>query len=107
MTTALAGITVDFIFSGLDALFPAVHFIPAANPHRTRQVTAFTLDYTAVRNILALFVVGALVYVNVRHPMRMEHGDHAAHAGAMDDEAEGMARATRPTHEDGGTGHLH
>jgi hypothetical protein len=68
------------VFSGLDRLFPAAHFIPTLNPHLLQQVTTFSFDYTAVLNILALIVVGVLVYLNKKHPMMM-HMDHSDHAG--------------------------
>jgi len=76
VTIVLTGILVDLAFSGLDLLFPSVHFIPEPNPHLVEMVTTFTFNYTAVLNILALFVIAILVYLNVKHPMNMEHGDH-------------------------------
>lgn len=76
----VTAILIDALFSGLDRLFPAVHFIPTANPHFLQQVTMFSFDYTFVLNILALLVVGVLVYLNIKHPMRMHgHGSHVEH----------------------------
>ena len=86
VTMVATGILVDLVFSGLDRLFPAVHFIPTANPHLAQQVTTFAFDYTTVLNIVALLGGAVLVYINVKHPMMMAHGgpsghgDHAAHA---------------------------
>jgi len=69
------------VFAGLDRLFPTVHFIPKANPHFLTQVTTFSFDYTAVLNILALIIIGVLIYLNVKHPMmmHMDHGEHMGH----------------------------
>ena len=78
-TMALTGMLVDLIFSGLDHLAPAVHFIPQANHHFLATVETFSFNYTAVLNILAVLVIGVLVYLNRRHPMQMEH----AHMGEM------------------------
>lgn len=79
-TMVVTAILIDALFSGLDRLFPAVHFIPTANPHFLQQVTMFSFDYTFVLNILALLVVGVLVYLNIKHPMRMHgHGSHVEH----------------------------
>ncbi|GHO68179.1 hypothetical protein KSC_070710 [Ktedonobacter sp. SOSP1-52] len=83
-TMVVTAILIDALFSGLDRLFPAVHFIPTANPHFLQQVTMFSFDYTFVLNILALLVVGVLVYLNIRHPMRMHsHGEHAEHGASF------------------------
>ncbi|MEO8953209.1 MAG: hypothetical protein ABI465_01465 [Ktedonobacteraceae bacterium] len=78
----LTAIVIDTVFSGLDQLFPAVHFIPNANPHflMHMEMSAFSFDYTAVLNILSLVVIAILVYLNVKHPMMM-HMDHSAHQG--------------------------
>lgn len=79
-TMVLTAIIIDAVFAGLDRLFPAVHFIPVANPQFLQQVTTFSFDYTAVLNILALVGVGMLVYLNKKHPMmQMDHSDHAEH----------------------------
>jgi uncharacterized membrane protein YraQ (UPF0718 family) len=89
-TMVLTAIIIDAVFSGLDRLFPAVHFIPTANPQFVQQVTTFSFDYTTVLNILAFIVIGILIYLNIKHPMMMhmghdmheghtEHADHAAH----------------------------
>ena len=87
VTMTLTGILIDLLFTGLDRLFPAAQFIPAPNPHLLQQVTIFALDYTAVLNFLALIVVAVLVYINARHPMRMDHSSHMAasddHEGQM------------------------
>lgn len=66
-----AGIIVDLVFSGLNHLFPAVHFIPAPNPHLVQTLETFSFNYTTVLNLLALGVIGFLVYLNVKHPMHM------------------------------------
>lgn len=89
VTMVLTGILIDLLFSGLDRLFPAVHFIPQPDPHLLQQVTAFSFDYTAVLNILALIVVAALVYINVKHPMSM-HMDHSGHHMDASDGHEGQ-----------------
>ncbi len=70
-TMALTAITIDVIFSGLSAVLPAAHLIPAANPHFVHRVTTFSWDYTAVLNIVSALVIAILVYLNVRHPMAM------------------------------------
>lgn len=77
-TMVLTAIIIDALFSGLDRLFPAVHFIPTVNPHFLQQVTTFSFDYTAVLNILALIVIGILIYLNKKHPMMM-HRNHSDH----------------------------
>jgi len=81
-TIVLTGILIDLLFSGLDRLFPAAHFIPTANPHLLQNVTTFSFDYTAVLNIIALIVVVVLVVINRRHPMEMhmDHMDNSGHA---------------------------
>ena len=80
-TMVLTAIIIDAVFAGLDQLFPAVHFIPRANPHFLVQVTTFSFDYTAVLNILALLIVGVIIYLNVKHPMmmHMDNSEHMAH----------------------------
>ncbi len=79
VTMVLTGILMELLFTGLDRLFPSVDFIPAANPHLVEMVTAFSLNYTAVLNILALLVVGVLIFLNVKYPMRMAHAGHTGH----------------------------
>jgi uncharacterized membrane protein YraQ (UPF0718 family) len=79
-TMVLTAILIDAVFAGLDRLFPAVHFIPTANPHLLHHVTAFSLDYTAVLNLLSFVVIAILIYLNVKHPLMM-HMHHAAHGG--------------------------
>ncbi len=76
-TMVLTAIIIDAVFSGLDHLFPAAHFISTVNPHFLQQVTTFSFDYTAVLNIAALIVIGVLVYLNKKHPMMM-HMHHQA-----------------------------
>ncbi len=76
VTMVITGILVDLLFTGLDDLFPAAHLIPTANPHLVQSVTMFSFDYTAVLNILAAIVIGLLVYVNIKHPMKMDHSGH-------------------------------
>ncbi len=89
VTMVLTGILIDLLFSGLDRLFPAVQFIPTANPHLLQHVTTFSFNYTAVLNIIALIVVIALVVINRRHPMQM-HMDHNGHEmPGMDHQADG------------------
>jgi len=79
-TIVLTGILIDLLFSGLDRLFPSAHFIPQPNPHLVPTVEHITLSYTTVLNILALILVAALVYLNLKHPMRLAHTAHTAHA---------------------------
>ena len=79
-TMVLTAILIDAVFAGLDRLFPAVHFIPTANPHLLHHVATFSFDYTAVLNLLSFVVIAILIYLNVKHPMMM-HMDHAAHGG--------------------------
>jgi len=79
VTIVITAIIIDIVFSGLDRLFPAVHFIPAANPHFIQYVTAFSFNYTAVLNILAVVWIAILIYLNVRHPMIMSHEGHMGH----------------------------
>jgi uncharacterized protein len=81
-TMVLTAIIIDAVFSGLDRLFPSVHFIPTANPHFLQQVTLFSFNYTAVLNILALIVIAIIVYLNVKHPMmmHMDHSEDEAHS---------------------------
>lgn len=89
VTMILAGIIVDLVFTGLDRLFPRVHFIPAPNHHLIQMVEHITLNYTTILNIIALLVVAALVIINRRHPMMMHtmHGDdHAAMSMGHDGE---------------------
>ena len=88
VTMVLTGILIDLLFTGLDRLFPAVQFIPAPNPHLLEHVTSFAFDYTAVLNILALLVVAALVYINIKHPMSM----HMDHSGQQMDEMDASER---------------
>lgn len=78
-TMVVTAIIIDAVFAGLDRLFPTVHFIPMANPHFLTQVTTFSFDYTAVLNILALIIVGVLIYLNVKHPMMMHMEHEMAH----------------------------
>src|SRR6266567_2860595 len=78
-TMVLTAIIIDLVFSGLDRLFPSIHFIPAANPHFIQQVTTFSFDYTTVLNIIALLGAAILVYLNRKHPMMMSHEGHGEH----------------------------
>ncbi len=89
-TMVLTAIIINAVFSGLNQLFPAAHFIPTANPHFLQQVMTFSFDYTAVLNILAVLVIAVLIYLNVKHPMRMQmgNGEHSGHAMAMMSEDE-------------------
>ncbi len=82
-TMVLTAIIIDLVFSGLDRLFPSIHFIPAANPHFIQQVTTFSFDYTTVLNIIALLGAAILVYLNRRHPMMMSHEGHGEHNMSM------------------------
>jgi uncharacterized membrane protein YraQ (UPF0718 family) len=91
VTMALTGILIDLLFSGLDRLFPAAQFIPAPNPHLLQHATTFSLDYTAVLNILALGVVAVLVYINIKHPMSMHKDHHTRPLDATDGHEEQMA----------------
>jgi len=91
-TMVVTGILVDLVFSGLDYLFPAAHFIPTANPHLLQTVTTFSFDYTAVLNILAVIVIAVLVAINLKHPMQMDHSSHDMAGMAMEgDEEQRMA----------------
>ncbi len=76
VTMIATGILVDLLFTGLDMLFPAAQFIPTANPHLVESVTTFSFNYTAVLNIAAVFVIGLLVFINLTHPMKMDHSGH-------------------------------
>jgi len=82
-TMVLTAIIIDLVFSGLDRLFPSIHFIPAVNPHFIQQVTNFSFDYTTVLNIIALLGAAILVYLNRRHPMMMSHEGHGEHNMSM------------------------
>jgi uncharacterized membrane protein YraQ (UPF0718 family) len=97
-TMVVTGVLVDLVFSGLDRLFPAVHFIPTANPHLVQQVTTFAFDYTTVLNIVALLGIAALVYINVKHPMLMEHGGPSGHAAHTMDAGQGGAELSDAHH---------
>lgn len=79
-TMVLTGTLINAVFAGLDRLFPAVHFIPTANPHILHHLATFSFDYTAVLNLLSFVVIAILIYLNVKHPMMM-HMKHAAHSG--------------------------
>ena len=79
VTIAITAIIIDIVFSGLDRLFPAVHFIPAANPHFIQYVTAFSFNYTAILNIVAVVWIAILIYLNVKPPMMMSHEGHMGH----------------------------
>jgi hypothetical protein len=83
VTMVLTGILIDLLFTGLDRLFPSVDFVPTANPHLVEMVTAFSLNYTVVLNMLALLVVGVLIFLNVKYPMQqVSHAGHdIGHAG--------------------------
>ncbi len=82
-TMVLTAIIIDLVFSGLDRLFPSIHFIPTANPHFIQQVTTFSFDYTTVLNIIALLGAAILVYLNRKHPMMMSHEGHGEHNMSM------------------------
>jgi uncharacterized membrane protein YraQ (UPF0718 family) len=84
-TMVVAGIIVDLVFTGLDHLFPAAHFIATPNHHLIAMVEHLTFNYTAILNILAIGVIIWLVMMNRRHPMLMHGamGDHGA-MGAQD-----------------------
>ena len=99
VTMVATGILVDLLFTGLDHLFPAAHFIPTANPHLVQTVTTFHFDYTAVLNILAGALVVVLVYINLKHPMTMGHSDqgtsgHEMPEHEMDHSGHGMPGQT-------------
>ncbi len=79
VTIVITAIIIDIVFSGLDRLFPAVHFIPAANPHFIQYVTAFSFNYTAILNIVAVVWIAILIYLNVKPPMMMSHEGHMGH----------------------------
>ncbi len=81
-TMVLTGIIVDLVFTGLDRLFPRVHFIPAPNHHLIQMVEHIALNYTTILNIIALLVVAGLVIINRRHPMMM-HTMHSTEHAAM------------------------
>ena len=80
-TMVFTAILIDAVFAGLDRLFPAVHFIPTANPHFLHHVATFSFDYTAVLNLLSFVVIAILIYLNVKHPMlmQMNHAEHGGH----------------------------
>lgn len=101
-TMVLTAIIIDAIFSGLNQLFPAVHFIPTPNPHFLQQVTTFSFDYTAVLNILSVLVIAVLVYLNVKHPMKMHmnHGAQDGHNMATMSENEMQEHASQSTTSD-------
>jgi uncharacterized protein len=75
-TMVLAGIIVDLVFTGLDHVFPAVHFIPQPNHHLISMVESISLNYTTILNIIALGVIAMLVIINRRHPMMHVHAGH-------------------------------
>ncbi len=91
----LTAILVDLVFNGLDRLFPAVHFILAPTRHFVQTVTTFSLNYTAVLNIVTLVAIGVLIFLNVRYPMQMlmDHSMHDHHPMAeMGGDEDGMPR---------------
>ncbi len=71
------------------------HFIPAPTRHFVQTVTTFSLNYTAVLNIVTLVAIGVLIFLNVRYPMQMlmDHSMHDHHPMAeMGGDEDGMPR---------------
>jgi len=69
-TMVLTGIIVDLVFSGLDRLFPQVHFIAAPNHNLVQMVETISFNYTTILNVIALGVIIVLVTINRQHPMQ-------------------------------------
>ncbi|HUY77297.1 MAG TPA: permease [Ktedonobacterales bacterium] len=72
-TMVVTGMLVDLLFAGLNRLFPSVQLIPQPNHHLIQMVEHISFNYTTILNIIALLLVGGLIYLNVKHPMRMGH----------------------------------